>query len=29
MWVVVAKSVKKFDKMRELNMFDVDGEDTD
>ena len=29
MWVVVAKSVKKFDKMRELTMFDVDGEDPD
>lgn len=29
MRLAVAKSLKKFGRMRELNMFDVDGKDTD
>lgn len=29
MWMVVAKSFRKLNKVRELSMFDVDGKDTD
>lgn len=29
MWMVVAKSFRKFNKVRELNVFDVDGKDKD